>query len=168
MSRADIANQIKQARGFRSVPEKAFVSLIKTNDMVVAAEESVFRQAGITFTQYNVLRILRGSHPDGLPVMEVGSRMLSRVPDVTRLLNRMERNGLIERHRGKVDRRSIIVRLSAKGMDSVNGLDPVVSEMQRRLFDGLSDDELDAFCRVLEKLRENAMGLEESNPPVGE
>ena len=156
MTRADIAQQIKQSRAFRSHAEKAIVSLIKTCDMILAVEETRFRELNVTPTQYNVLRILRGAGETGLPVMEIGNRMLSRVPDVTRLLDRMEKNGFVERQRGREDRRSVIARLTQHGLDTVNALDPVVHEIEAKIFAGITPEEVDQLCAVLEKLRENS------------
>jgi len=164
VSRADIAQQIKQSRAFRCHAEKAIVSLIKTTDMILAVEETRFREYNITPTQYNVLRILRGAGEAGLPVMEIGNRMLSRVPDVTRLLDRMEKNGFVERQRGRADRRSVIARLTDQGLATVNALDPVVHEIEARVFANITPEEIDALCGVLEKLRENC--FDDPNAPA--
>src|SRR6187402_3588679 len=98
--RSRIWNEIKQTRPFRSIEEEAALSIVRT----AAALEHTFAQAikgyEVTSTQYNVLRILRGAGSEGLCRNEVGQRLVTKVPDVTRLLDRMEAAGLISRERG--------------------------------------------------------------------
>lgn len=151
--RTRIAEEIKQKKPFRTRGEEAFVSLIRTADQAARMEEHFLSQYGITMTQYNVLRILRGSAPDGLPCSEIGRRMISHVPDVTRLIDRMEKAGLVDRHRDKEDRRVVTVRISAKGMGLVNQLDEPMQGLDRRTIGKLGEKRLAQLCELLEELR---------------
>ena len=100
-----IADEIKQSRPFPSKGEEAVVALMRTSDLVRRLVSDVVEPHGITLQQYNVLRILRGSRPDSLPTLEIAARMIEQAPGITRLLDRLERKGLIRRQRCPEDRR---------------------------------------------------------------
>ena len=107
---------------------------------------------GITHDQYNVLRILRGAHPDGHPRFEVAARLISRAPDVTRLLDRLERQGLVERVRGEQDRRMTVSRITDEGLQLLDVVDPEVDAVHAKLALSLSRDaqlELARLCEAL-------------------
>ena len=105
-------------------------------------------------TQYNVLRILRGAGADGLPCGEIGNRMITREPDMTRLLDRMETRRLVIRLRQQKDRRVVTVRIAADGLDLLAQLDRPVAELSIRQFAGLSKTELKALLALLDRIRE--------------
>src|SRR6266446_8805912 len=109
---------VVQSRSKRrpACPEEAlFLDLLRTTDMLSRGLVRVLKTEDLSATQYNVLRILRGS-PDGLPCGEIASRMITRDPDVTRLLDRMEKRGLISRFRDSKDRRTVIGKITAEGL----------------------------------------------------
>src|SRR6266403_4934379 len=109
---------VVQSRSKRrpACPEEAlFLDLLRTTDMLSRGLVRVLKTEDLSATQYNVLRILRGS-PDGLPCGEIASRMITRDPDVTRLLDRMEKRGLISRFRDTKDRRTVIGKITAEGL----------------------------------------------------
>ena len=109
----------------------------------------------LSSTQYNVLRILRGA-PQGLPCGEIAGRLITRDPDVTRLLDRMEKRGIISRARDNRDRRMVLARISAEGLKLVNRLDEPVQEMHRKLLGHLGRERLRALGELLSAAREKA------------
>ena len=116
-----------------SPEEKLFVELVRTADQLSRGPAALLKQAELSPTQYNVLRILRGA-PDGLPCGEIARRLISREPDITRLLDRMEKRGLISRCREEQDRRTVLTRITEAGLELVNGLDePVLAVHQEQL-----------------------------------
>lgn len=129
-----LRDELRQRKPFGSLHQEAFLSLGRTETLLTGALERMLEPHGITLTQYNVLRILRGAGADGLCRNEVRDRLVARTPDVTRLLDRMETAGLVSRIRGEEDRRLVHTRLTKKGRSLVDELDrPVAAEHQRRL-----------------------------------
>jgi len=115
--------------------------------------ELFLRPYGITGTQYNVLRILRGAEPEGLCRNELRDRMLTRMPDVTRLLDRMEEAGLVERTRDTEDRRMVSSRITKKSMQLLADLDPLVADNEKHFFAGISRDQIQTLIDVLDVVR---------------
>jgi DNA-binding MarR family transcriptional regulator len=115
----------------------------------------VLKAEDLSSTQYNVLRILRGA-PQGLPCGEIAGRLITRDPDVTRLLDRMEKRGLISRARDNRDRRLVLTRLSPEGLKLVNRLDEPVQQMHRKLLGHLGKERLRALGELLAAAREKA------------
>ena len=153
---ADLQHEIKQPKPFRSLEAEVFLNLLRTSTLLVGALSDLLREHDLTQPQYNVLRILRGAGADGLPSGEIGGRMVTREPDVTRLLDRMETRGLVARERGTVDRRVVTVRATAEGLRKVDALDAPVQEMHARQLAHLSPDELRTLNTLLERAREHA------------
>lgn len=147
--------EIKQTRRPATLEESVFVSLQRTADVLLRKTAEVLKLAGISPTQYNVLRILRGS-PDGLPCGEIGSRMLTRDPDITRLLDRMERRGLIARCRESKDRRLVLTRITPEGLRSLAELDEPVAASHRNGLGHLGMERLRTLLKLLEVAREKA------------
>jgi len=135
-------------RRFESVSQEAVVSLLVASALVLQRINDLLRQHGITHDQYNVLRILRGAHPEGHPRLEIGRRMMSRAPDVTRLLDRLERQGLIERGWAPENRRHSIARITAAGLELLAAIDPELHALQRDVTRGIPDEELRAFSQT--------------------
>ena len=121
--------ELKQNKPFRSLGHEAALSIQRTAAELEHAFESAVKPYGITATQYNVLRILRGAGPAGLCRNEIGARMVRRVPDVTRLLDRLEDMKLIVRERGDEDRRYVTTKVTLPGLKVLGTLDPVVDEL---------------------------------------
>ncbi len=147
-----LAERIKQAR-FASPAQEALLNILVTSSWVLSELSALMAPFGVTPTQYNVLRILRGSHPGRLTCSEVGRRMLDRMPDVTRLLNRLERAGLVTRTRSSHDRRVVEVGITEKGLELLARMQPVVDEAQERLMRRLSPEELRLLSDLLDRLR---------------
>ena len=111
-----LRDELRQTRPFQSLEQEAYLNLLRTSAVLTDAFEQVLKPVGITPQQFNVLRILRGAEPDGLCRNELRDRMLTRMPDVTRLLDRMEEAGLIARARDTVDRRLVTTRITPEGL----------------------------------------------------
>src|SRR5437016_8528304 len=128
-----IQAEIKQAKPFSSLEEEALISLQRTADQLQWHASELLKPYGISPTQYNALRILRGSKDEGLPCSEIAERMINRDPDITRLVDRLERRGLVVRSRRSRDRRVIIARITPAGLKLLQTLDGPVEEFNRRM-----------------------------------
>lgn len=140
----------------KSCPEEAaFLELARTTDLLSRSLVLVLKNEDLSPTQYNVLRILRGT-PEGLPCGEIASRMITRDPDVTRLLDRLEKRGLIARCRETKDRRMVTSRITPEGLDALARLDLPVEESHRRQLGHLGKDRLGALTELLDAARAKA------------
>lgn len=148
-----LEDEIRQTRPFDSQAQAAHLSIARTAAVLEHAIEAALKPHGITGTQYNVLRILRGAGSDGLCRREVTERMIRPVPDATRLLDRMEAAGLIERERSGADRRFVSTRLTPKGRAMVDRLDAPIRELHERHFGGIATQALGELVQVLERVR---------------
>jgi DNA-binding MarR family transcriptional regulator len=133
--------------------DRIFIALQKIADFLGQEAEQLFKPHGLTGTQYNVLRILRGAEPDGLPCSGIGERMISHDPDMTRLLDRMEKRDLIVRQRQTDDRRVIKTRITPAGLAILKNLDQPVHELHKRQFRHLAAARLKTLAELLEKVR---------------
>jgi DNA-binding MarR family transcriptional regulator len=144
----------KKIRGPETcLEEQVFVNLLRTADALARGGEALLKPTGLSATQYNVLRILRGAGTEGLACREVGCRMISRDPDITRLLDRMESRRLISRARGEEDRRVVKTRIAPEGLRVLGELDAPVQEFHRRQLHHLRPQELQTLSRLLERAR---------------
>ena len=148
-----LGREIKKAKPFESPQQEAFLNLARTFD-VLAGEMagSVFKPAGLSPVQYNVLRILRGAG-GSLACGEIADRMITREPDMTRLLDRLEKRGWVSRGRETSDRRVVSVRITDAGLKVLKELDPKVSAAHRKQLGHMSDAELKQLITLLEKAR---------------
>jgi DNA-binding MarR family transcriptional regulator len=142
----------KSRRRVGSPEEAAFLDLLRTTDMLSRGLVRVLRNEDVSPTQYNVLRILRGA-PEGLPCGEIASRMITRDPDVTRLLDRLEKRGLISRCRETKDRRTVMARITAEGLKLLGRLDDPVQAGHRRQLGHLGQERLRALTGLLQAAR---------------
>ena len=152
---AALKEEIAQRRPFSSTEEEALLNVMRTSDCLHRAFQRRTRHWGITSTQYNVLRILRGAQPQGLTCSAIGDRMITAVPDITRLLARMKAQKLIRQQRDKRDRRVVWTQISSAGLDLLGKMDDEVSRLPRELLAHLSREELAEFIRLLELARKN-------------
>src|SRR5450432_3517154 len=127
-----LAEEIKQRRPFESLEAEAILNLQRTTDQIRRKAQQTFKAHGLTAPQYNVLRILRGAQPAGLPCSEIGKRMISHNPDITRLLKRLDGMQLTEQKRDLKDRRVIFTRITATGLQTLKNLDPLVKRETRK------------------------------------
>jgi len=121
-------------RGSLPSEDRAFIALQKAADKLALQAEQLLKSNGLTGAQYNVLRILRGAEPQGLACSSIAERMISHDPDVTRLLDRMEKRRLITRHRQSDDRRVVKTRITSGGLELLKRLDPMVRKLHKRQF----------------------------------
>ena len=126
--------------------------MLRTCDLLSRRPAQVLKAEDLSSTQYNVLRILRGA-PDGLPCGEIANRMITRDPDITRLLDRLEKRGLISRCRETKDRRMVMARITADGLKLLARLDEPVEEAHRRQLGHLGKDQLRALAELLSAAR---------------
>jgi len=133
--------------------ELTFLELCRTTDILSRRVSEVLKAEELSPNQYNVLRILRGS-PEGLPSGEIGNRMITRDPDITRLLDRLEKRGLIRRSREARDRRLVIAGITSEGLDLLGRLDEPVREAHRRQLGHLGRERLGALKELLQVARE--------------
>ncbi|HEX7940476.1 MAG TPA: MarR family transcriptional regulator, partial [Gemmatimonadaceae bacterium] len=132
-----LQQDLKQKKPFRSLQQEAYLSVVRTSTSLMDAMEDLVKARGISATQYNVLRILRGSGAEGLCRNELRDRMLTRMPDMTRLLDRMEDAGLVVRAREGDDRRMVMTRITEKGRRLLDELDAPVMALHRKQMAGL-------------------------------
>jgi DNA-binding MarR family transcriptional regulator len=145
---------IKQRKPFQSLQQEVFLEVLRTGHALVEGLVTLLKPFGLTQPQYNVLRILRGAGAAGLPTGEVGARMVaSREPDVTRLLVRMEHQGLVERERRADNRRFVTARITRRGLTVLKALDQPVLEMHAAQLRHMTRHELEQLAELLERAR---------------
>ena len=141
-----------------SLEGRVFVALLQTADAVGQEAEQLLKSQGLTGAQYNVLRILRGAEPGGLPCRGIGDRMISHDPDMTRLLDRMEKRRLITRMRQTDDRRVIKTRITRQGLQMLKALVQPVRGLHKRQFRHMTAARLRALAGILEEVRSRQIG----------
>jgi DNA-binding MarR family transcriptional regulator len=142
------------ARRFDSPQQEAFLSLWRTYDRLKALEDELFNRYELTAQQYNALRLLRGSHPDRLRALDLTGRLVSRAPDVTRLVDRLAERGLVERQRSREDRRSVKIGITEAGRALLDQLASEVRDCHLRQLGHLAPEELEQLLLLLRKARE--------------
>jgi DNA-binding MarR family transcriptional regulator len=148
--------EIKQTKPFRSLEDEAYLNLLRTADALLRKEVELLKEFGLSPTQYNALRILRGAGDEGVTCGELSDRMLTKDPDVTRLIDRLEGRGLIQRARSDQDRRVVRTRITAAGLDVLARLDEPSDRWTRGQLGHLTKTELRDFIRLLERARAGA------------
>ncbi len=151
----DLQTELRQSRPFSSPEQEAFLSIGRTWAVLEHAFSEALKPYGITATQYNVLRILRGAGDSGLCRAEVMERMIAQVPDATRLLDRMEAAGLIARQRSRKDRRFVTTRISPEGLALLEELDEPVGALNRQQLGVLTRTQLRALIDALARVRDH-------------
>jgi len=145
--------ELKQTKPFPRPGQEALVSILRTAAVLEHEINDVLKPFGLTSTQYNVLRILRGAGSAGLCGREIGERLVTQVPDVPRLLDRMTEAGLIARKRDPTDRRHITSRITAKGLRLLDDVQPTLNAIERRRTGSLGAEQIQALLRHLEVVR---------------
>ncbi|EAQ78177.1 MarR family winged helix-turn-helix transcriptional regulator [Blastopirellula marina] len=144
----------KRGRKFDSLEQEVFLNLWRTYDRLKALEDEMFSQSGISAQQYNTLRLLRSVYPAGMPTLVLGSRLISRAPDMTRLLDKLEQRGLLVRHRPPENRRVVEVRLTPEGLQLVNKLDSAVRKCHEQQLGHLEEKSLQQLALLLKAARQ--------------
>ncbi|QDT36294.1 MarR family winged helix-turn-helix transcriptional regulator [Stratiformator vulcanicus] len=147
-----LAREIKKKRPFDCPEQEAALNLRRTAGIVLEQHDRLFKRHGISSPLYNILRILRGND-GGLPCSEIGSQMVTRVPDTTRLIDRLERLGFVLRERGESDRRVVTVKITSAGLELLASLERPVMDLHKQSLGHLSESELADLNRLLTKAR---------------
>ncbi len=146
-----LKRRLQQSR-FENVQHEAVLNLIVAASHVRARIERVCAEHGITEGQYNALRILRGVHPEGYPRCDIARRLIERAPDVTRLIDRLEKLGWVERSRSGTDRRLSITRITCKGLAILECMQPAMSAVHHELIERMSDRDARELSRICEAI----------------
>jgi DNA-binding MarR family transcriptional regulator len=160
---AGLKLEIAQELPFASLEEEALLNLLRTSDCLNRAFHLKTRDWGVTSTQYNVLRILRGAQPRGLTCSAIGARMITAEPDITRLLSRLKALKLIGQRRDSHDRRVVWTVISEAGLELLAKMDPVILEAPKELLGHLTAAQLADLIRLLELARRH---IEAPREPV--
>jgi DNA-binding MarR family transcriptional regulator len=148
-----IQEEIKQTKPFESLETEAHVALQRTASALMEGIFLLLKPFDLSPTQYNVLRILRGAEPDGLACRGISERMVTRDPDITRLLDRLEARALVTRSRDAKDRRVITTRITRNGLRLLRDLDDPLEEFNRRRLHRLNTEQLESLLALLELVR---------------
>src|SRR6266853_7011369 len=145
--------ELKQNVPFTSREQEAYLALLRTTDALESQVEAQLKEFGLTGTQYNALRILRGAGKEGLPCREIGERMITRDPDITRLLDRLENRGFVQRMRAKHDRRVIYGKITAAGLKLLHEMDAPLEKCGREMLRHVGQEKLKQLIELLELVR---------------
>jgi DNA-binding MarR family transcriptional regulator len=151
-----LSTEIRQSKPFASLEEEAFLALQRSAALLLRAVARELEAHELTPAQHNTLRILRGAGPDALTCGEIGERLVSPGPDVTRLLDRLEKQGLVQRLRDEQDRRVVRARITEKGVALLEEIDPSVDRILRELLGHLGEQDLQRLIDLLERARQAA------------
>lgn len=144
-----LARELQQTVPFANLEEEVFLSILRTGDALIQAEAKLLREVNLTFAQYNVLRILRGAGKQGATCGDIAGRMVNRDPDVTRLLDRLEERGLVERARDEQDRRVVVGVITKEGLQMLRTLDKTVSAVHRKQLKHMTKKQLQTLADLL-------------------
>jgi DNA-binding MarR family transcriptional regulator len=153
MKTPKLQHELKKKHPFESAEQEAALKVVRTSDQLQIRFARLLREHGLTPSQYNVLRILRGEGKP-LPILEIASRTITVVPGITGLIDRLEQSGFVNRLRCDKDRRVIYVALTDHAVATLAGLDEPLLALHRKLLGHLSQAELKELIRLLEKLRQ--------------
>lgn len=148
-----LAAEIGQTKPFALLEEEALLNLVRTHEFVQQRQAEFFKQFGLTGTQYNILRILRGAGKTGVTCSQASERMVAADPDITRLLDRLESRGLIRRERSREDRRVVLSHITAEGLQLLKSIDKPLAEFIRGLAGHIERKMLEQFIETLEAIR---------------
>ena len=149
-----VREAIRQARPFASKRQEGLIALLLTSERVRWKLAQLLAGHGdLTPQQYNVLRILRGAGPRGLPTLAIVERMIEHTPGITRLIDRLEAKQLVERLRSDEDRRQVVCRITSRGSSQLARLDGLVNEFDEQALEPLAENEADTLIRLLNKIR---------------
>ena len=150
---SSLQNEIHQRLPFRSHAEEVSLGVVRTATLVKRGVAQVVGPYGITPAQYNVLRILRGAGATGLPTLDVRERLIEEAPGITRLVDKLQRAGLVRRSRPRADRRQVLCFITAKGLKLLQELDPIIKHGDEIGASGLSVQEQQHLIGLLNKVR---------------
>jgi MarR family transcriptional regulator, 2-MHQ and catechol-resistance regulon repressor len=147
-----LQREVKKKEPFASLAQEATLNLARTSDLVAIQFERLFRDFGLTPSQYNILRILRGESKP-MPILDIAARTVTVVPGITGLIDRLEKAKFVQRRRCTEDRRVIFVEILPKGLETLGRLDKPVMELHEDVMSRLSEADLQKLIRLLERVR---------------
>ncbi len=149
-----VKDEIQQKKPHASLEEEALLNIVRTADALTRDFEDLLKPHGLTGTQYNLLRILRGAGKRGATCSEIGERAIKKDPDITRLVDRMEKRGLVNRSRDGRDRRVVTTSITAEGLRKLDELEGPINKIPIQQFQGLSKQKILELIQTLETLRQ--------------
>jgi DNA-binding MarR family transcriptional regulator len=158
VKRSSIGEEIKQSRPFHSKRQEALLALLRTAATVKRPGVRALGDSGLSLAQFNVLRILRGAMPTGLPTLGIRERMVEEAAGITRLIDKLEESGLVRRDRSSHDRRQVFCHITDTGLTLLAELDEPMAAADDQAMAGLDEAQLDAFLELLEQVRAGAAG----------
>ncbi len=165
MAKSLLQKELRKKKPFACPEQEVALNLLRTTDFLSREGVALFERHGISGQQYNVLRILRGHRDTGLPCQKIVAQMITQMPDITRLVDRLEASGFVRRERTEQDRRLVIVHITPAGMNLLAQLDEPILDLHRAQMSHMTRAELAELNRLLEKLRrpvvEAAVGVRE-------
>lgn len=154
VAESQLQRELKKKGPFESLEQEAYISLLRTHSLLSVRFDRLFREHEISSPQYNILRILRGQKGDGLPSLEIASQMIACVPDITRLLDRLEKASYVKRERSTADRRVVNVRITPAGKKLLAKLDEPIREAEKASLGHMTKKQLAEMIHVLATARE--------------
>lgn len=151
--KSKLQSEIAQKRPFQSLGHEAVLSVMRTSDELKHRYVDVVAAEGLTHQQYNVLRILRGAEPDGLPTLVIAERMIERTPGITGLIDRLADKGLVMRTPCHEDRRRVICRITSSGLEMLARLDEPMAARDDELLQVLAESEIETLIGLLDRVR---------------
>jgi DNA-binding MarR family transcriptional regulator len=146
--------EIQQTKPFELIEEEAVLNIVRTAEVLNQHNSAFLREYQLSGAQYNVLRILRGAGPTGATCSQIGERMITRDPDITRLLDRLEARGLLNRERSKEDRRVVVTKISAEGLVLLRSMDAPLRKLLRDRMGRMGKASLESLIGQLEQVRD--------------
>lgn len=151
-----LKQRLRQSK-FESPEQEAFLNIIVTANFLRTKNDEILCKYGITSPLYNVLRILKGKYPEGYPRCDIISRMMDQAPDVTRLIDKLLKDGYVERFESESDRRLSLTRITQKGVALLDKIKPELDQMHRLISDNLTKEERKELSLLLEKIYEQSI-----------
>lgn len=163
-----LAAEIGKRKPFEAIEEEVYLNLLRTTERLSRPFAALFREHGLSEPKYNALRILRGHGAGGAPIQRIGAEMVASHPDITRLIDRLEADGLVERTRDDADRRRVLVRLTGEGRRRIDALDAPLAALHRNQFGAMPADDLHRLNQLLVAARTAAADANHDTPPTTE
>jgi DNA-binding MarR family transcriptional regulator len=157
MVKRRLKDELRKKRDWSSPEQEAYINILRTHSLLFVRFDRLFRQHGISSPQYNILRILRGHGGDGIPSLEIASQMIASVPDITRLLDKLEKAGYVTRERSTEDRRVVRVMITAGGRKLLAKLDEPVRDAERASLGHLTRKDLADVSKLMTKARQSVL-----------
>ena len=155
VSKLNLKEELQKRGEWESPEQETYINILRTHSLLSMPFDRLFREHGISSPQYNILRILRGHNQDGLASLEIASQMIACVPDITRLLDRLEKSDYVSRKRSTEDRRVVRVSLTSKGRKFLKQLDVPIRDAEQASLGHMTRKDLKELSRLMTKARES-------------